>query len=158
MKYKQYFVLAGMCGTIVACNSGGGGSNETVPVFASVTVPTTTYASKFALYASVAGGPATLAEIDTGSDFLMIESSYVGRNIIMTNESITYIYDHGTNPRTGYLGYTTVNLLNGESGGTIISTNNQVPVIVVADGVVNSNPKENHAILGLRMDSNVSAK
>ena len=159
MKIEKILILSAfMSGAISACSSGSSSSGGSTQVFASVKVPTTTYASKFALYTSVAGGPVTLTEIDTGSDFLLIESSYVGSNIVMTNESITYTYDHGTNPRSGYLGYTTVSFLNGESGGSIISTNNQVPVIVVADGVVNPNPKQNHAILGLRMDSNVSAK
>lgn len=155
MRYTNFVVFAFM-GFISACNNGSGSNNAVS--YASVTIPTTTYASKFAIYSSVGGGPATLTEIDTGSDFLLIESSYVGSNILMTNESITYTYDHGTNPRSGFLGYTNLSLLNGESGASIITTSNQVPVIVVADGVVNPNPRQNHAILGLRMDSNVSAK
>lgn len=152
-------VLSGMIGAgviVASCNSGTSGSSS--PVYASVTVPTTTYASKFALYTSVAGGTPVLTEIDTGSDFLMVESSYVGPNIVMTNESITYVYQHGTNPRSGYIGYTSVSLLNGESGTPIVSTSNLVPVIVVADGVVNSESDENHAIMGVRMNSNVSPK
>ena len=159
---KTVGLVSGMTGSmlvIASCNSGSSSSTPApAPVYGSVAVPTTTYSSKFALYTSVAGGTPVLTEIDTGSDFLMVESSYVGSNIVMTNESITYTYDHGTNPRTGVIGYTTVSLLNGQTGGSVISTNDQVPVIVVADGVVNSNPKLNHAIMGLRMNSNVSAK
>lgn len=140
---------------LTACSSG---TNSSAPIeqFESIAVPTTTYAGKFAVYTKVGGSStSTLTEIDTGSDFFLIESSYVGSDIQMTNESITYTYDHGTNPRSGYLGYTSIVFVD-ESGLPIISTSNKVPVIVVADGVVGN--QGNHAIMGLRMNSNVSVK
>ncbi len=163
MKKPNSLYLATVIATLillVACSSGGSTGNS--PVYATVAIPTTTYpdgdASKFAVYTSAGNGTKTLTEIDTGSDLYLIESSYAGNNIRYTGESMTLLYDHGQVKRSGLVGYTSINFLS-ESGTTIISTTtNQVPVLVVADGVISNNPSHNHAIMGMRMDGNVSAR
>lgn len=153
--------LVMICGALImSCTNGSSSSPTPIPTqtpqYKSIAIPTTSYSgSKFAIYTSVAGGKPALTEIDTGSDFLLIESSFVGSNIKMTNESITFTYDHGTNPRTGYLGYTTVSLLSSDMN-PIITTNDQVPVIVVPDGGTGNGG--NNAIMGLRINGNVSLK
>ncbi len=141
-----------------ACTNGSTSNNS----YATITIPTTTYrdsdsSTKFALYTTAGGGASTLTEIDTGSDYYVIESSYVGSHIVNTGESITLKYDHGQVQRNGYLAYSSVAFLE-STGSTIISSNNQVPIVIVADGVISTLPQHNHAILGLRMDNNVSAK
>ncbi len=146
---------------LVACSSGSSTENNS-PVYATVAIPATTYpdgdSSKFAVYTSAGNGIKTLTEIDTGSDLYLIESSYAGNNIRYTGESMTLLYDHGQVKRSGLVGYTSVNFLS-ESGATIISTTtNQVPVLVVPDGVISNDPSHNHAIMGMRMDGNVSAR
>jgi hypothetical protein len=148
---------------IASCSSGSNSSSQSNnPVFASINVPATTYAdaasSKFAVYTSAGNGKNTLTEIDTGSDLYVIESSYAGSNIYYTGESITLAYDHGTIKRSGLVGYTSVSFLS-ENGATLISTtSNQVPVVVVPDGVISNVESQNHAIMGMRMDGNVSVR
>lgn len=150
---------------LAACNGTNNSQNPTpsptptpTELFESISIPTVGYAgSKFAVYTSVAGGTPALTEIDTGSDFLLIESSYVGPNIRMTTQTITYVYDHGTNPRTGTLGYAAIGMLANSSSTTpLIKTSDEVPVIVVPDGTVGN--QGNKAIMGLRMNGNVSPK
>lgn len=155
-------ILASMF-VVASCSSGGGNSSQTNnPIYATISVPATTYAdaksSKFAVYTSAGNGKNTLTEIDTGSDLYVIESSYVGSNIYYTGESITLAYDHGTIKRSGLVGYTSVSFLS-ENGATLISTaSNQVPVVVVPDGVISNVESQNHAIMGMRMDGNVSVR
>ena len=152
----KYLSIATIAAAIAGCNSGSTASNSTSPVYATATIPTYGYSGKYAVHLSVAGGPQVLAEIDTGSDFLLVESSLVGSNIIMTDESITFVYDHGTNPRTGLLGYTYVSFLD-NSGESVLTTNSLVPVVVVESAAIIGN-QGNQAILGLRMNSQVSVK
>lgn len=145
---------------LVACSSGGSSSNTNS--YASIAVPATTYpdgsASKFAVYTSAGNGKQTLTEIDTGSDLYLIESSYAGNNIHYTGESMTLYYDHGQVKRSGLVGYTSVSFLSESGLPLITSSTNQVPVVVVPDGVISSDPTHNHAIMGMRMDGNVSVR
>lgn len=143
-----------------SCSSGSNGNIS----YKSISIPITTYQqsdiqSKFAIYSSVGGGESTLTEIDTGSYFYVIESSHVGKNIRYTGESITLVYDHGTDPRTGEIAYTYVTYLD-LNGNEVIQTNNQVPIVVVPDGVINTNndPSKNYAIIGMRLNSNVPSR
>lgn len=147
-----------LASAITACSSG----NNSNASYASLSVPATTYqdaaSTKFAVYTSAGGGKQTLTEIDTGSDLYVIESSYAGANIRYTGESMTILYNHGMVARSGLVGYTSVNFLS-ESGNVLISSvNNQVPVLVVPDGVISNNASQNHAIMGMRMDGNVSVR
>lgn len=141
-----------------ACRVGSNSTNSNS--YSNVVVPATTYPDgkdyKFAVYTSAGNGKQTLTEIDTGSDLYLIESSYAGNNIHYTGESMTIEYDHGNIKRSGLVGYTYVSFLN-ESGQKIISTTtNKVPVLVVPDGVISES--QNHAIMGMRMDGNVSVR
>lgn len=138
---------------LTSCNSGT--STSSSQVYNTISVPTVKYASKFAIYTSVAGGTPTLTEIDTGSDFLVVESSFVGPNIFMTDESITLVYDHGTVQRSGVIGYGSVSLLS-STYTPLLTTDNLLPIVVVNDGVVGN--QGNNAIMGLRMNSNLSLK
>ena len=118
---------------IVACN--GSSSSSSNPSYAQISVPTTTYLdggnqSKFATYTSAGNGSVTLTEIDTGSDFYVIESSFAGPNVVRTGQIISLVYDHGNVNRPGELAYTKVNFLT-ESGTLIIGTNDQVPIVIV---------------------------
>lgn len=143
-----------------ACNGSSGNSNN--PTYAQIAVPTTTYLdngnqTKFATYTNAGNGQLVLTEIDTGSDFYVVESSFVGPNVVRTNQIIPLVYDHGNTFRPGVLAYTNVNYLT-ESGAVIIGTNAQVPIVIVADGEISSVESQNHAIMGMRMNSNLSAK
>ncbi|MBX9865277.1 MAG: hypothetical protein K2Y14_00075 [Burkholderiales bacterium] len=145
---------------IVACN--GSSSSSSNPSYAQISVPTTTYLdggnqSKFATYTSAGNGSVTLTEIDTGSDFYVIESSFAGPNVVRTGQIISLVYDHGNINRPGELAYTKVNFLT-ESGTLIIGTNDQVPIVIVPDGEISNVESQNHAIMGMRMNSNLSAK
>lgn len=142
-----------------ACSNGSSSSGQTN---VSLSIPATTYqdvaSTKFAVYTNAGGGKQTLTEIDTGSDLYVIESSYAGTNIRYTGESLTILYDHGTIKRSGLVGYTSVNFLS-ESGAVLIgSVGNQVPVVVVPDGTISKVESQNHAIMGMRMDGNVSVR
>lgn len=148
--------------TLASCGGGSINSSPNNQVYAAISVPATTYAdaasSKFAVYTSAGGGKNTLTEIDTGSDLYVIESSYVGNNIRYTGESITLVYDHGMIKRSGLVAYSSVSFLS-ESGATLIKTSSdQVPIVVVPDGVISNIESQNHAIMGMRMDGNVSVK
>lgn len=143
-----------------ACN--GSSDNSSTQTYAQVTVPTTTYLdngnqSKFATYTNAGNGKLVLTEIDTGSDFYVVESSFVGPNVVRTGQIIPLVYDHGNINRPGELAYTNVNYLT-ESGVTIIGTNSQVPIVIVPDGEISNVESQNHAIMGMRMNSNLSAK
>lgn len=161
-KRIQHILSITLFTLLIAGCSGGSSTSTSTNSYASISVPTTTYqdsltASKFAVYTKAGNGASTLTEIDTGSYFYVIESSYVGSDITMTNESITLNYDHGNVQRSGFIGYTNVAFLS-QSGSTIISTNSQLPVVVVPDGVINNDPTKNHAIMGMRVNNEVSVK
>lgn len=153
-------ISVGVCSfIIVGCNGTSASSGAT---YAQISVPTTTYLdngnqTKFATYTSAGGGQLVLTEIDTGSDFYVVESSYVGPNVIRTGRTIPLVYDHGNTNRPGELAYTNVNYLT-ESGALIIGTNSQVPIVIVPDGEISTVESQNHAIMGMRMNSNLSAK
>ena len=153
-------LLGIIAGVLYACGNGGNASSS----YKSISVPTTTYKqtdiqSKFAIYSSAGGGESTLTEIDTGSYFYVIESSHAGSNISYTSESITLYYDHGDTMRSGNIAYTYVTYLD-LNGNKIIQTNNQLPIVVVPDGVINTHndPTKNYAILGMRLNSALSAR
>ncbi len=162
---KNYMKLTSLFSIMIvvtACGSGSIHSSQDSQVYTSTSVPATTYAdaksSKFAVYTSAGNGKNTLTEIDTGSDLYVIESSYVGNNIRYTGESITLVYDHGMIKRSGLVAYASVSFLS-ESGATLIQTSSdQVPIVVVPDGVISNIESQNHAIMGMRMDGNVSVK
>lgn len=162
---KNYMKLTSLFSIMIvvtACGSGSIHSSQDNQVYTSISVPATTYAdaksSKFAVYTSAGNGKNTLTEIDTGSDLYVIESSYVGNNIRYTGESITLVYDHGMIKRSGLVAYASVSFLS-ESGATLIQTSSdQVPIVVVPDGVISNIESQNHAIMGMRMDGNVSVK
>jgi hypothetical protein len=162
---KNYMKLTSLFSIMIvvtACGSGSIHSSQDNQVYTSISVPATTYAdaksSKFAVYTSAGNGKNTLTEIDTGSDLYVIESSYVGNNIRYTGESITLVYDHGMIKRSGLVAYASVSFLS-ESGATLIQTSSdQVPIVVVPDGVISNIESQNHAIMGMRMDGNVSVR
>gem|GEM_PF-2240421 len=165
LKHPKIYIALALCLTVVlvaACGSGNVISGNSNSNYASISVPTTTYAdtalTKFAIYTSVGNGKSTLTEIDTGSGIYVIESSYAGSNIRYTGESITLAYDHKRTQRSGLIAYTSVNFLS-ESGASLISTvSNQVPVVVVPDGVISNVESHNHAIMGMWLAGNASPR
>lgn len=125
---------------------------------ATLSVATTSFAGgnrKTGIYFSVAGSNTPVfAEVDTGSSLLVVEQSYVGPNIQMTNQQITVAYDQGQNPVTGTLGYGSISIPT-TTGQTLIANEN-TPILVVPDNSLG--PDGNEAILGSEMDNQVSAK
>lgn len=154
------FICVFFIATILSACKAGGSSNNNSGAYPNVVVPATTYPDgkdyKFAVYTSAGNGKQTLTEIDTGSDLYLIESSYAGNDIYYTGESITLKYDHGNVTRSGVVGYTYVTFLNLNGQNILTTTTNKVPVLVVPDGVISES--QNHAIMGMRMDGNVSVR
>lgn len=155
-------LLAALIAPIIISGCNGTSSSSPSHNYGQISVPTTTYLdggnkSKFAVYTNAGGGRLTLTEIDTGSDFYVIESSYVGSNVVRTGQMIHLVFDHGNINRPGELAYTKVNFLT-ESGANIIATNDQVPIVIVPDGEISNVESQNHAIMGMRMNSNLSVK
>lgn len=104
---------------------------------------------------SIGGGPQIVAEIDTGSEITVIDESAVGTNITKTAESITVTYGAGTNTVSGYLAYGTVQFTT--SSGSTLTTSSTTPILVVESGSVNQGGG-NNAVLGMRMDNQVSSR
>lgn len=154
---KRLLLVLSICqGFVVACSSGTSGSNSTSNPEV-VFVPTFNYepGNKTAVQASIGGGPEVIAEIDTGSELTVINESYVGNNIQKTSQIIPITYGAGTNQVSGYLAYGTIQFTT--TSGAVISTSNNAPIVVVTEGSVDQGGG-NNAILGMRMDNQVSSR
>ena len=140
----------------IACSSGSSGNNSSTALNI-VTVPTFNYepGNKTAVMASIGGGELVIAEIDTGSEMTVVNESAVGSNIIKTSESIQIVYGAGTNTVSGYLAYGSVEFTT--SSGNVLATSPNTPILVVESGDVNQGGG-NNAILGMRMDNQVSSR
>ena len=142
---------------VVACSSGSSaGGNGTAPTNI-VYVPTFNYqpGNKTAVMASIGGGTQIVAEIDTGSELTVVNESYVGANIRKTSQIIPVTYGAGTNQVSGYLAYGSVSFIT--SSGMVLSTSANAPIVVVTEGSVNQGGG-NNAVLGMRMDNQVSSR
>ncbi|AUR51868.1 hypothetical protein [Aquella oligotrophica] len=154
---KRLLLILSICqGLVVACSSGTGGSNSVLNQDV-VFVPTLNYepGNKTAVQASIGGGPEIIAEIDTGSELTVINESYVGNNIQKTSQIIPVTYGAGTNQVSGYLAYGTIQFTT--TSGTVLSTSANAPIVVVTEGSVNQGGG-NNAVLGMRMDNQVSSR
>lgn len=78
---------------------------------------------------SVAGGTPVIAEMDTGSEMLVVTQAAVGPNITMTQQQVTLDYGQGQNILTGYLGYGPVSFTT--TSGQTLTTSSNTPIVVV---------------------------
>lgn len=153
LKYLTFLLVST---GIVACSSGSSSGNATTPTNIAY-VPTFNYqpGNKTAVMASIGGGTQIVAEIDTGSELTVVNESYVGTNIRKTSQIIPITYGAGTNQVSGYLAYGSVSFVT--SSGMVLSTSADAPIVVVTEGSVNQGGG-NNAILGMRMDNQVSSR
>ncbi len=152
---KTYaFLYFFVCFSLISCNSG---SNTISSQNQLITIDTYNYnpGNKTAVNISVGGSAPIKAEIDTGSDMTVVNESFIGPNIIKTTESLSITYGGGQNTVSGYLAYGSVTFTT--SNGTTISSESTTPILVVTSGSVDEGGG-NNAILGLRMNNQVSVK
>lgn len=145
--------LISISSILVACSSGSTTNNNNSVIY----VPTINYSpgNKTAVTTSIAGGNPIIAEIDTGSEITVVNESAIGTNLTKTSESLTIIYGAGTNKVSGYLAYGSVGFTT--TNGQFIKTSPNTPLLVVTSGSVNQGGG-NNAILGMRMNNQVSAR